>query len=128
MERVNSYSDIQVMQGANLAHTITFDDEFDVDDYTWAAKIALDRDATSFTYNSEPTTEVILTVDKVDDQNLNIVLTGVQTAKFSDGFEGVWDLVSKANSGSAKVRQIEGDVLVSSGVVQTSTDTFSTAS
>ena len=128
MERVNSYSDIQVMQGANLAHTITFDDEFDVDDYTWAAKIALDRDATSFTYNSEPATEVILTVDKVDDQNLNIVLTGVQTAKFSDGFEGVWDLVSKANSGSAKVRQIEGDVLVSSGVVQTSTDTFSTAS
>ena len=128
MERVNSYSDIQIMQGADLVHTITFDPEFDVDNYTWAAKIAKDRDATSFTYDGSSATQVVLTVDKVDDQNLNIVLTGAQTAKFSDGFEGVWDLVSKANSGSAKVRQIEGDVLVSSGVVQTSTDTFSAAS
>jgi hypothetical protein len=116
------------MQGADLVHVITFDPEFDVDNYTWSAKIAKDRDATSFTYDGSSATQVVLTVDKVDDQNLNIVLTGAQTAKFSDGFEGVWDLVSKANSGSAKVRQIEGDVLVSSGVVQTSTDTFSAAS
>ena len=128
MERVNSYSDIQIMQGADLVHVITFDPEFDVDNYTWAAKIAKDRDATPFTYEGSSATEVVLTVDKVDDQNLNIVLTGAQTAKFSDGFEGVWDLVSKANSGSLKVRQIEGDVLVSSGVVQTSTDTFNVAS
>ena len=126
MQRVNSYSDIQVMQGADLVHTITFDSEFDVDDYTWSSKVAQDRKATSFTYDGSPVTQVVLTIEKVSDQSLNVKLTGVQTAKFSDDFEGVWDLVSKSDSGSLKVRQIEGDVLISSGVVQTSSDTFVT--
>lgn len=126
MQRVNSYSDIQVMQGADLVHTITFDSEFDVDNYTWSSKVAKDKKVTSFTYDGSPVTQVVLTIEKVDNQSLSVKLTGAQTAKFSDDFEGVWDLVSKADSGSLKVRQIEGDVLISSGVVQTSSDTFVT--
>ena len=125
MERVNSYSDIQIMQGADLSHTITFDSEFDVDDYTWAAKVALDKKATPFTYGGSSVIHVAMTIVKTDAQNLELKLTGAETANFSDGFEGVWDLVSKSNSGSQKVRQIEGDVLISSGVVQTSSDSFS---
>ena len=133
MERVNSYSDIQIIQGADLSHSITFDSEFDVDNYTWVAKIGKDRKATSFTgpkyessdWGSGSVTSVPVTVVKTLDTQLELKLSGDVTAYFEDDFEGVWDLYSKANSGGLIVRQIEGDVLVSSGVVQSDSDTFS---
>ena len=93
--------------------------------YVVPLTIIADQSADTVTYEGSSATEVVLTVDKVDDQNLNIVLTGVQTAKFSDVFEGVWDLVQKDTSGAADVytRQVQGDVVVSAGATRLS-DTF----
>ena len=118
MISINNYQDIQIIQDANFANTITFDDEYDTDLYTYQAKIAIDRKGTPFTYNGvvDAVNDISFTIVKTSATVLTLSLNGNQTSKFEDDFEGVWDLLSKKTSNDTFTREIEGDVVVSPSV------------
>ena len=120
MVTLEQYSDIQILQGTDLSHEIEFDETFNVQNYTWAAQIAKDNKATSFAWGGTTATVIGLTVARTNNQKLELTLAAVSTSKFPDDFEGVWELISKADTGSTVVRQIQGDVVVSPGIVDTS--------
>ena len=118
MITVNNYQDIQVMQGADFVNTITFDDEYDTDLYTYQAKIAKDRESTPFNWNGvvDAVNDVSFTIVATDETTLTLTMNAANTAKFDDDFEGVWDLLSKKTNGGEMVRETEGDVVVSPSV------------
>ena len=116
MITANNYQDIQIMQDADFVNTITFDDEYDTSLYTYQAKIAKDRKATSFAWGAGTTTSVAFTIVKTDATTLTLTLTADNTKNFADDFEGVWDLLSKKSVGGEMVRETEGDVVVSPSV------------
>ena len=118
------YTDLQILQGTDFEHDIVFDKSFDVSDYTWSAQIASDFSGTAFTWGDSTATFVKLDVENkdVDDDNeITIKLSDVDTSKFADDFEGVWELISKKTSGGILVREIQGDVVLSKGIVDTQT-------
>jgi len=118
MISINNYQDIQIIQDANFANTITFDDEYDTDLYTYQAKIAIDRKGTPFTYNGvvDAVNDISFTIAKTSATVLTLSLNANQTSQFEDDFEGVWDLLSKKTVGGEMVRESEGDVVVSPSV------------
>jgi len=125
MLTANNYSDIQILQGSDFLYQLLFDDEhsdalYDDDDnsaYKYRASIQKDfTNTTVFQYNGSPVTNVMLTVDKVDELNIDIIMGGVDTAKFEDDFEGVWDLLEQ--NGTEYIRQMQGDVVISPMVTQ----------
>ena len=118
MISINNYQDIQIIQDANFANTITFDDEYDTDLYTYQAKIAIDRKGTPFTYNGvvDAVNDISFTIAKTSATVLTLSLNANQTSQFEDDFEGVWDLLSKKTIGGEMVRESEGDVVVSPSV------------
>ena len=118
MISINNYQDIQIIQDANFANTITFDDEYDTDLYTYQAKIAIDRKGTPFTYNGvvDAVNDISFTIAKTSATVLTLTLNANQTSQFEDDFEGVWDLLSKKTVGGEMVRESEGDVVVSPSV------------
>ena len=118
MISINNYQDIQIIQDANFVNTITFDDEYDTDLYTYQAKIAIDRKGTPFTYNGvvDAVNDISFTIAKTSATVLTLSLNANQTSQFEDDFEGVWDLLSKKTIGGEMVRESEGDVVVSPSV------------
>ena len=122
------YTDLQILQGADFSHSVEFSAPFDVDDYKWAAHIAKDYDSTPFSWDGGTATVIAMTVEKTNDLEIEVTLTDVLTSKFGDDFEGVWELVSKKTNGGEIVRQIQGDVFLSKGIVDTQTaNNFATA-
>ena len=113
------YTDLQILQGTDFSHEVEFSAPFDVDDYKWAAHIAKDYDSTAFSWDGVTKTLVEKIVKKKNDLELIVTLTDVLTSKFGDDFEGVWELVSKRTSDGEIVRQIQGDVFLSKGIVDT---------
>ena len=118
MITANNYQDIQVMQDAKFENTVEFDSEYDTSDYSYAAKIAVDRKSTPFTYDGvvDAVNDISFTIVKTSATVLTLSLNGNQTSKFEDDFEGVWDLLSKKTSDSTYTRELEGDVVVSPSV------------
>ena len=118
MIQANSYQDIQVLQDAEFSNSITFDSEYDTNDYSYQAKIAADRKNTPFTYNGveDAVNDISFTITITSPTVLTLSLNANQTSKFEDDFEGVWDLLSKRTSNSTFTREIAGDVVVSPSV------------
>jgi len=116
MITINNYQDIQIIQGANFVNTVSFDDEYNTGLYTYQAKIAKDREDTSFAWGGSTATSVSFVIETTDETTLTLTLTAANTAKFADDFEGVWDLLSKKNTGGEMTRELEGDVVISPSV------------
>ena len=118
MIQVNNYQDIQIIQDAEFSNSITFDSEYDTNDYSYQAKIAADRKNTPFTYDGveDAVNDISFTIAKTSETVLTLSLNANQTSKFEDDFEGVWDLLSKRTSNSTFTREIAGDVVVSPSV------------
>jgi len=112
----NSYQDIQVLQDTDFSNILIFDSEYDTSGYSYEARVAKDRIGTSFSWGASTATYVDFTIVKTDATTLTLSMTAANTAKFDDGFEGVWDLLSKKTSNSTFTREIEGDVVVSPSV------------
>jgi len=115
----NNYKDIQIIQDANFVNIVTFNDEYDTDLYTYESNIAKDREGTSFAWGGSTATSVSFVIETTDETTLTLTLTAANTAKFADDFEGVWDLLSKKNTGGEMTRELEGDVVVSPSVTAT---------
>ena len=116
MITANNYQDIQVMQDADFENTITFDSEYDTDDYSYVAKIAKDRIGTTFGWDGGTTPSVTFTIVKTSATELTLSLTADNTKNFDDDFEGVWDLLSNKTSDGTYTRELDGDVVISPSV------------
>ena len=118
MITTNNYQDIQIIQGANFVNTVSFDDEYNTDLYTYQAKVAKDRKSTPFAWNGvvDAVNDISFVITETDATTLTLTLTAANTAKFDDDFEGVWDLLSKKTIGGEMTRELEGDVVISPSV------------
>ena len=130
-----NYTDIQILQNHDFEMVITFDDLDIKDGHHFAAVIAKDKKHSTFTgpnlsggsYSSSDAMNVVeleIEADRSAD-TVTISLPADATQYFTDDFEGVWDLVQKDTTGEDVVytRQVQGDVIVSSGVTRLD-DTF----
>ena len=130
-----SYTDIQILQNHDFEVEISFDDLNIVEGHSFAAVIAKDKEHSTFTgpnlsggtYSSSDAMNVVeleIEADRSAD-TVTISLPASATRYFTDDFEGVWDLVQKDTTGEGTVytRQVQGDVIVSSGVTRLD-DTF----
>lgn len=139
-----TYQDIQILQNHNFQNVITFDATHTMTNtMSYAAVISKDKSHTAFTGPSKTTgtngtrgnsdawqsaSVTKIYFDVIADRSAKTVtlsLPAEATKLFTDDFEGVWDLVEKETSTNPDeyVRQIQGDVVVSASVTET-TDTF----
>jgi|TARA_R110002051_G_C8496093_1_gene463970 hypothetical protein len=112
MIELEQYQDIQIIQNTDFENTITFEAPHDTENYDYKVVIAPDY-ASSATFNLG----VGSGLTKTGDQTLTMKLTDAQTDDFVDNYEGVWELVSKKTSDGTLTRELQGDVVVSPGLV-----------
>ena len=119
------YSDIQILQGADFSRDIEFSytDTLAID---WYGGIAKDRKGTQFNHLTDGSAALVafvpFTIIRKNNKEITISLTATQTRAFDDDFEGVWDLYSKPDANTAsRVREVQGDVVVSPSVSNSST-------
>ena len=113
MITAEQYQDIQIMQNTDFENTITFADTHDTDDYDYRVIIAKD-----FSSSADITLTVGAGLTKTSDHVLTMTIADTVTDDLADNYEGVWELVSKKTSGGKLTREIQGDVVVSPGLVK----------
>tara|TARA_R100000655_G_scaffold100893_4_gene145621 strand:- start:1112 stop:1510 length:399 start_codon:yes stop_codon:yes gene_type:complete len=120
------YSDIQIVQGADFSRDIEFSYS-DTNSHKWYGGIAKDRKGTQFNHLNNSGQAALVsfvpfTIVRKDENEITIKLTATQTRAFDDDFEGVWDLYSQPDANTAsRVREVQGDVVVSPSVSDSST-------
>lgn len=113
MITAEQYQDIQIMQNTDFSNTITFADTHDTNDYDYRVIIAKDFSSSA---------DITLTIangglTKTSDHVLTMTIADTVTDDLADNYEGVWELVSKKTSGGKLTREIQGDVVVSPGLI-----------
>lgn len=118
MITAEQYQDIQIMQNTDFVNTITFESPYDTGDYDYRVIIAKDfSSAADITLTvgagltKTSATVLTMTIPAHSNGNNN------STDDLADNYEGVWELVSKKTSGGKITREIQGDVVVSPGLV-----------
>jgi hypothetical protein len=106
------YQDIQIMQNTDFENTITFTSPHDTGDYDYRVIIAQD-----FSSSADITLTVGAGLTKTSATVLTMTIADTVTDDLADNYEGVWELVSKKTSGGKLTREIQGDVVVSPGLV-----------
>ena len=112
MITAEQYQDIQIMQNTDFENTITFADTHDTGDYDYRVIIAKD-----FSSSADITLTVGAGLTKTSATVLTMTIADTVTDDLADNYEGVWELVSKKTSGGKLTREIQGDVVVSPGLV-----------
>ena len=112
MITAEQYQDIQIMQNTDFENTITFESPHDTGDYDYRVIIAKD-----FSSAADITLTVGAGLTKTSDTVLTMTIADTVTDDLADNYEGVWELVSKKTSGGKITREIQGDVVVSPGLV-----------
>lgn len=112
MIELEQYQDIQIIQNTDFENTITFEAPHNTSNYDYKVVIAPDY-ASGATY----TLTVGDGLTKTNATTLTMKLTDAQTDDFADNYEGVWELVSKKTSDGTLTRELQGDVVVSPGLV-----------
>ena len=110
-----TYANVEMKQGEDFELTLTMSSPWTSSGCTYAAKIVKDFAGTAFTYNSQSATTVdfdSITAAGTDGGTIVLKMAGGNTEKFSDAFEGYWDLIEK--KGSDFVKQAQGEVTVDS--------------
>jgi len=106
------YQDIQIMQNTDFENTITFTAPHNTNDYDYRVIIAKD-----FSSAADITLTVGAGLTKTSTTVLTMTIADTVTDDLADNYEGVWELVSKKTSGGKLTREIQGDVVVSPGLV-----------
>lgn len=129
MQTDNAYQDIQILKNASFENIITFDSTYTMtENKDYAAIIAKDNARTEFTgpkttnsgatWSRDTVTEVEFTVDAdIASNTIQLTLSGACNRRWSDDFEGVWDLLEYDSSTDKYTRHMQGDVVVSPSVV-----------
>ena len=112
MITAEQYQDIQIMQNTDFENTITFEAPHDTGDYDYRVIIAKD-----FSSAADITLTVGAGLTKTSATVLTMTIADTVTDDLVDNYEGVWELVSKKTSGGKLTREIQGDVVVSPGLV-----------
>lgn len=118
MITAEQYQDIQIMQNTDFENTITFADTHDTADYDYRVIIAKD-----FSSSADISLTVGNGLTKTSDHVLTMTIPAYSsgannsTDDLADNYEGVWELVSKKTSNGKITREIQGDVVVSPGLV-----------
>tara|TARA_R100000742_G_scaffold4279_1_gene1677 strand:- start:24985 stop:25377 length:393 start_codon:yes stop_codon:yes gene_type:complete len=123
-----AYQDIQILQDSDFENVVTFDSSHDMTGKSYKAYISKDYVPTAFTgpkYESNSwssandVTRIPLTT-VVSGQSVTISLPAEATTFFTDGWEGVWDLLEKDSDNTSYARQLQGDVVVSNSIAKVS--------
>ena len=112
MITAEQYQDIQIMQNTDFENTITFEAPHDTADYDYRVIIAKD-----FSSAADITLTVGSGLTKTSQRVLTMTIADTVTDDLADNYEGVWELVSKKTSNGKITREIQGDVVVSPGLV-----------
>jgi len=146
----NQYQDIEIQQSSDFENIITFDSTHTMNtNKTFVGKIQKDYANSVFTgpvkdnntvgtqanndnwISASNVTEIQFDlIGSVSGNTVTLSLPAEATQHFTDGFEGVWELLEKDVTTSANpiyTRQIQGDVVISDSAIQL-TDTFKAAS
>lgn len=106
------------MQNTDFENTITFEAPHNTGDYDYRVIIAKD-----FSSSADITLTVGAGLTKTSSTVLTMTIPGYSsgdnnsTDDLADNYEGVWELVSKKTSNGKLTREIQGDVVVSPGLV-----------
>ena len=148
----NQYQDIEIQQSSDFENIVTFDSTHTMNtNKTFVGKIQKDFANSTFTgpqktgansgvvgtwahnnvWESATVTQTYFDlIASVSGNTVTLTLPAEATQYFTDGFEGVWELLEKdlttANN-PIYTRQIQGDVVISDSAIQL-TDTFKVAS
>lgn len=121
-----AYQDIQILQDSDFENTITFDSSHDMEGKSYKAYIAKDYKSTVYTgpawngsawYSDNSSTRVALTI-ATGENSVTLTLPAEATTFFTDGFEGVWDLLEKDSDDTSYKRQLQGDVVVANSIAK----------
>ena len=113
--QTKTYANVEIKQGEDYTLTLTMESPWSSSNKEFSAKIVKDFAGTSFTYNSLPVASVAfdsIAVSGTDGGTIVIKMGGVNTEKFSDSFEGYWDLLEKDTGTTTYTKQAQGEVTV----------------
>ena len=136
----NQYQDIEIQQASDFTNVITFDSTHTMNtDRQFVGKIQKDFSNSTFTgpqksnnsvgtqanndnWETATVTQTYFDlVASVSGNTVTLTLPAEATQYFTDGFEGVWELLEKDVTTAANpiyTRQIQGDVVISNSSIQ----------
>lgn len=126
MITAEAYQDIQILQDSDFENTISFDDSHDMVGKSYKAYISKDYASTAFTgpsgsgdvwTSSDSVTRVPFNISE-GVNSVILTLPAEATTFFTDGWEGVWDLLEKDSDDTSYKRQLQGDVVVSNSIAK----------
>ena len=112
MIELEQYQDIQIMQNTDFENTITFESPHNTSNYDYKVVIAPD-----YASSADITLTVGAGLTKTSATVLTMKIADTVTDDLADNYEGVWELVSKKTSDGTLTRELQGDVVVSPGLV-----------
>lgn len=149
MITANQYQDIEIQQSSDFTNVITFDSTHTMDaNKQFVGKIQIDYSNSTFTgpqksnnsvgtqanddtWESATVTQTYFdVVASISGNTVTLTLPAEATQYFTDGFEGVWELLEKDVTTVANpiyTREIQGDVVISNSAIQLD-NTFKAAS
>ena len=140
MITANQYQDIEIQQSSDFTNVITFDSTHTMDaNKQFVGKIQIDYSNSTFTgpqksnnsvgtqanddtWESATVTQTYFdVVASISGNTVTLTLPAEATQYFTDGFEGVWELLEKDVTTAANpiyTREIQGDVVISNSSIQ----------
>jgi|TARA_R110002051_G_scaffold177353_1_gene247229 hypothetical protein len=126
MIQAEAYQDIQILQDSDFENVITFDSTHDMVGKSFKAYIAKDYKSTAFTgpslsgstWSSDAAATRLAFIIATGSNSVTLTLPAEATTYFTDGWEGVWDLLEKDADDTSYKRQIQGDVIVSNSIAK----------